>query len=104
MSEEVRKEVKADIEFTLSTPIIAYGEEISVLKIRKPTGADLVSVGNPVEFSPFTSPPTVKHDYQKMTEMVARLANVPSSSLQKLDPTDLVSLAWAVTPFFIPAL
>ncbi|KWV43419.1 hypothetical protein AS156_25220 [Bradyrhizobium macuxiense] len=104
MSEEVKTEVKSDIEFALRTPILAYGEEISVLKIRKPMGADLVAVGNPVKFSPFTSPPTVEHDYPKIVEMAARLANVPSSSLTKLDPEDLITLAWTITPFFVPAL
>jgi hypothetical protein len=90
------------IVFTLSKPIIAYGDEVKVLRLRKPTGADLLRVGNPVKFSPFTSPPTVEHDYAKVIAMAARLANVPSSSLEKLEPEELTSLAWELSPFFIP--
>ncbi|KWV59340.1 hypothetical protein AS156_31470 [Bradyrhizobium macuxiense] len=104
MSEDTKTEVRSDIEFPLRTSITAYGEEVRVLKIRKPMGADLVAIGNPVKFSPFTSPPTVEHDFTKIVEMVARLANVPSSSLTKLDPEDLITLAWTITPFFVPAL
>lgn len=107
MAEEVKEEVKSsssEIEFPLKTPINAYGEDVSVLKLRKPTGADLIAVGNPVKFSPFTKPPTVEHDYPRIVEMAARLANVPSSSIAKLDPDELIMLAWAISPFFIPAL
>lgn len=92
------------IEFPLRKPLKAYGEEVSVLKIRKPTGADLLRVGNPVKFYPFAKPPLVEHDMPRMIEMVARLSNVPSSSLEQLDPDELTTLAWHVSPFFIPAL
>lgn len=94
----------AAITFTLGKPITAYNEEVKVLNIRKPTGADLIAVGNPVKFSPFAKPPSVEHDFPRLIEMVARLSNVPSSSLQKMEPEEMISLAWAVSPFFIPTL
>lgn len=97
-------ETSAVMEFPLTKPINAYGEMISVLKIRKPTGADLIRVGNPVKFYPFAKPPLVEHDMPRMIEMIARLANVPSSSLEQMDPNELTSLAWQVSGFFIPAL
>ena len=93
-----------EIEFKLRTPIVAYGDEISVLKLRKPTGTDLLRVGNPVKFSPFTTPPSVEHDFQRVIEMVARLSGVPSSSIEKMDPQELTALAWEISPFFIPTL
>jgi hypothetical protein len=108
MSKRVEKpepepeEVVTDIEFPLSKPIVAYGEEVTVLKMRKPTGADLIKVGSPVKFSPFTDPPTVEHDYPKVIAMVARMSSVPSSSLERLSPEELVALAWTISPFFIP--
>ena len=89
-------------EYTLTKPIKAYNEEIKVIKVRKPTGADLVRIGNPVLFSPFTNPPRVEHDMGRVVAMVARLSNVPSSSLEMCDPVDLTGLAWAISPFFIP--
>ena len=88
--------------FVLQKPIRAYDEMVSVLKLRKPTGADLIRVGNPVIFSPFADPPRIEHDMSKVVAMVARLANVPSSSLEALDPQELTSLAWAISPFFVP--
>lgn len=108
MSKRVEKaaadEAAAEIllEFPLERPINAYGEEIKVLKLRKPTGADLVRIGNPVKFNPYVEPPQVEHDYTRVLAMVARLANVPSSSLERLDPEELTSLAWAISPFFLP--
>lgn len=90
------------LEFNLSKPIRAFKDEISVLKLRRPTGMDVVAVGNPVIYTPFCDPPRVEHDYPKVIAMAARLSGVPSSSLQKLEPQDLVELAWAISPFFMP--
>ncbi|MGY3278125.1 phage tail assembly protein [Bradyrhizobium sp. S3.7.6] len=100
-ADEEKEEIA--VEFALTKPINAYGEEVKVLKLRKPMGADLLRVGNPVKFSPYTDPPQVDHDYGKVLAMVARLANVPSSSLERLDTDDLSALAWTITPFFIPS-
>lgn len=106
MAENKKAESPSDIiiEFKLKKPILSYGEQVSVLKIRKPTGADLVRVGNPVKFNPYVSPPSVEHDFTKLVAMVARLANVPSSSLEALDPEELTALAWELTNFFLPAM
>jgi hypothetical protein len=93
----------AEIEFPLSKPIIAYGDEVTVLKLRKPTGVDLIRIGNPVTFYPHLEPPKIEHDMERVVAMVARLAGVPSSSLERLEPDELVGLAWAISPFFIPA-
>lgn len=87
---------------TLSAPIKAYTETVSVLKMRKPTGADLLRVGNPVDFDPISEPPKISHNMQRVQMMVARLANIPSGSLERMTPRDLVACAWAITPFFLP--
>lgn len=89
--------------FPLRKPINAYGEEITVLELRRPTGADLVRVGNPVKFTPHAEPPIIEHDYVRVAAMVARLANVPSSSIERLEPDELTALAWGISPFFLPA-
>lgn len=90
------------LEFKLRKPIQAYGEEISVLKLRRPTGADVLKVGNPVKFYPHTDPVQVEHDYPKVVAMVALLARVPSSSLTALTPSELADIAWDISPFFLP--
>jgi hypothetical protein len=91
------------IEYQLTEPINAYGEEVKVLKMRKPTGLDLIRIGNPVTFYPMIDPPRIEHDMPKMVQMIARLSGVPSSSIERIDPRDLIGIAWLVSPFFIPA-
>jgi hypothetical protein len=97
------EEKRADIEYTLSEPIPAYGEQVSVIKMRKPTGGDLIRIGNPVIFYPHIEPPKVEHDMPKMVAMIARLSGVPTSSLDRLTTGDLLGIAWTLSPFFIPA-
>jgi hypothetical protein len=90
------------IEYPLAEAITAYGEQVKVLKLRKPNGIDLIQVGNPVTFYPYADPVRVEHDMPRVMAMLARLSNVPSSSIERIEPTDLVGLAWAISPFFIP--
>jgi hypothetical protein len=89
-------------EFTLSKPIKAYGEDISVLKLRRIIGKDLTQLGNPVIFTPHTEPPRIDFDFDKLVAMIARLAAVPSASLEEADPQDLIELGWTLVPFLIP--
>lgn len=105
MDEQTKKAEEAELlgEFTLSAPIKAYGEEVKVLKLRQITAADLLQVGNPVIFTPHADPPRVDFDYPKLLRLVARLSQVPSSSLEKIEPQDMVELGWVIAPFLIPA-
>jgi Phage tail assembly chaperone proteins, E, or 41 or 14 len=100
--EAAEKPAEEFVEVTLSKPINSFGEQVSVLKLRKPTGADLIRIGNPVIFDPITDPPRITHDMPRMVQMLMRLSGVPTSSFDQLDPRDLVSCAWAVTNFFLP--
>ena len=94
---------KDHIYVRLTKPIQAYTETLSVIKMRMPTGADLLRVGNPVDFDPVSDPPKISHNMQRVQAMVARLANIPSGSIEKMAPQDLVACSWAITPFFLPA-
>lgn len=92
--------------YPLKTPIKSYGEDVKIIRMRRPTPRDLVTVGNPVIFYPHAEPVRIEHDYDKVVAMVARLSTdpvIPSSSLADLDLNDLVGLAWAISPFFTPA-
>ena len=91
-------------DFNLSSPINSFGEMVSVLKWRRPNGADLIKVGNPIVFYPYLEPVKVEHDFVKVVQMMARLTGTPTSSLEKLDPEDIASFAWTITPFFIPKM
>lgn len=106
MSDQAKKPEQADVllgEFPLSKPINAYGDDIKILKLRRPTAIDLIQVGNPVIFTPGT-PPRIEHDFVKLIALLARMTQVPSSSLEKLDPQDLVDIAWTVSPFLAPGM
>lgn len=105
---EEKQEQPADkglLVWPLSKPIKSYGEELTVIKMRKPNGNDLLIVGNPVHWYPHVDPPRVEHDLTKVVTMVARLSEpkIPTTSLAELDPLDIIGLAWAISPFFIPA-
>ena len=108
MTEEKKEDatkVPDFVTYPLKTPIMAYGEKIAVIKMRRPLGADLMTVGNPVIFFPYADPLRIEHDYSRVVAMVARLSDpaIPSSSLAELDPNDLTGIAWAISPFFTPA-
>ena len=86
----------------LTTAIPVFDDTVKAISFRKPTGADIISLGNPVEFDAFSDPPKVTHDWSRMSAMMARLSGAPASSFRHMDPNDLVTCAWALSPFFIP--
>ncbi|MGH6739381.1 MAG: phage tail assembly protein [Bradyrhizobium sp.] len=90
-------------EFPLSRPIKAYDEEVDVLKVRRPTAIDLIQIGNPVLYTP-GSPPRIELDFVKLIAFLARLSQVPSSSLERLDPQDLIEIGWSLAPFLVPGM
>lgn len=90
------------IVITLAKPIPVFKDKVAEIKFRKPTGGDIIRIGNPVQFDPISNPPRISHDAGKMTAMMARLSGFPSSSFDFMEPQDWVSCAWALTPFFMP--
>ena len=96
---------KPMITYVFEKAIKAYGEDITVIKMRRPVPRDIVEIGNPVIFYPHAEPVRVEHDYVKVVQMAARLSDpsIPSTSLLEMQLNDLVGLAWAMSPFFTPA-
>lgn len=82
--------------------IEAHGEKVKELVLREPTGADVIAVGNPVQFDPISDPPRVLIDDARMAAMISRLSSVPPGAVAKLKPKDLISLGWHLTSFFMP--
>lgn len=105
---EVTPPSDGKMRFPLSKPIKVRGDahnptrEISVVPVRKPTAGDILAAGNPVIFDPGSNPPRITHDSQKMGEMLFRLTGLIPAELERMEPDDLVSLFWFITPFFIP--
>ncbi|HGW6102662.1 TPA: phage tail assembly protein [Citrobacter werkmanii] len=85
------------ITVTLSKPIQAHGDEISVLELEVPSFEQMQKLGTPVKLD-------AAGDYTVNTAVALRyvpeLAKVPPSSLKELGPYDLDSLCWAVWRFF----
>jgi len=98
---EKKDEVERPIEYVLTHSIQAYGEEVKVIRMRKPNGGDLIRAGNPLIFYPHCEPVKFEHDYAKLAVMIARLSDVPSSSLSNLSSEDMAGLAWTLSPFFM---
>lgn len=88
----------------LSVPIEAHGESITELRLRKPTANDVIQVGNPITLDISIDPPRATPDDRKMAQMIARLADVPPSSIGMMDPNDFTGAIIRVLPLFVPRL
>lgn len=92
----------------LTTEIPVYNERTRTIErmkkitFRKPTALDIIELGNPVAYDPISEPPKIDHKPTIMIQMMTRLSGVPLASLAKMEPRDLVSCFWALTPFFMP--
>jgi hypothetical protein len=87
----------------LRKPVTSFGEQLTELRFREPTGADITASGVPVILDMASDPPRVLHDASKMSDMMARLSGVSPQTIGALGPQDWVSCAWLLTPFFVPA-
>jgi hypothetical protein len=87
----------ADKTVKLRAPIKAQGQELQELTFREPTGVDLAAIGMPF---------TVGQDgglniaTAPMARMMARLANIPPSSIGQLSAPDWMAAAMEVLGFF----
>lgn len=71
----------------LKTPVMAFGEEINELKLRRPKGKDLRAI-------------TSTNPMGMMLELIAAIADVPPSTVDMIDAEDIMTLAQVVAPFF----
>ncbi len=113
MSEEKKPEEQAKVNDSepflglpiLRKPIQASGEELTQLKFREPTAADIEACGNPIIMDVIGhETPKIVFDTKVMTSMMARLAAVPPSSIRQLHSKDWNSAAWVLANFFVPDL
>ncbi len=85
----------------LSHEVKAHGETLSALTLREPRGADLVAAGLP--FSLREEPGraiTPVIDPRSCRDLIARLADVPPSTVDALSVADFMAAAAAVMGFF----
>lgn len=84
---------------TFARPVQSFGEEISAIVLREPTGAEMRRIG-----LPFCTLPNgaIDPDMDRVAKYAAILATPPLSppAIDKLSGADFVRLAVAVLPFF----
>jgi hypothetical protein len=87
---------------TLSTPVMAHGEDIDCLVLRQPTTADLIDLGQPMRLLPGNGveDPAVEVRMNVVANYVARLAAIPLSSVKALALGDFGRATQAVLGFF----
>jgi|SRR6516164_6339227 hypothetical protein len=108
MADETEKKVNgatSPLVVALRKGVIANGDEVTSLSFREPTGADIEICGNPVNIDLLSSDtPKITFDSKAMTQMLARLAMVPPSTIRAMHPKDWNTAAWSVAGFFMPEL
>ena len=85
--------------FPLTKKITAYNEELSELKLREPTGADIINYGI---FVSFDSDNKIEFDTKIGGDQIANLAGIPKSSVCQMAPKDIIAIFWILAPFFLP--
>lgn len=100
-------EVKAptrpkEITIDLDTPVQAYGDMVKKLTFRRPTGGDIMQLGDGYPINIDWQTGRVTPNPKVMGEMMAILANVPPSAIRSMDANDWSTCAHALMGFFPP--
>ncbi|MDA8498779.1 phage tail assembly protein [Citrobacter sp. Igbk 17] len=85
-------------EIKLSKSVRAHGDELYVLELREPTGKDVRELGFPYTASGDAG---VKMDAGVIAKYISRLAGVPPSSVDEMQPSDLNTISWEIVGFFL---
>jgi Phage tail assembly chaperone proteins, E, or 41 or 14 len=80
------------------------GEPVMEITFREPTAGDIERVGNPVLVGMYENTPKIHFDTTIMTQMMARLAACPPSTIRSMHPKDWNNGAWLLADFFMPDL
>src|SRR5262245_965202 len=99
---EAAPERTREVLIDLTTPVQAHGEQIKQLKFRRPTGADIMAMGEGYPFVINWSTGQVTPNPRVMGDMMSLLANVPPSTIKSLDAEDWSTCAHALMGFFPP--
>ncbi len=81
---------------TLSRPLEAHGETISRLSLREPNGGDIKVCGYPLQIADGAAVPLAG----AICKYIARLGNIPPSTVDKLTPADFNACLAAIVDFF----
>ena len=89
------------ITLKLSSPIKAYGESVSEITLREPTGKDLRACGVPVTTKQEVDGSTsIRLEAEFGALLISRLANIPASSVDHMTAADFMAALGAAVSFF----
>src|SRR5262245_41091308 len=91
-----------EVVIKLQTPVQAHGEMISELKFRRPTGGDIMGLGEGYPISINWQTGQITPNPPVMGQMMSTLAAVPPSTIKALDAEDWSTCAHALMGFFPP--
>jgi hypothetical protein len=91
-----------EITIDLTVPVQAFGATIKKLTFRRPTGADVMGLGDsfPIHINWQTG--EVRPNPPAMGAIMSTLAQVPVSTIQSMDAEDFSTCAHALMGFFLP--
>lgn len=84
------REITWPLEFPLSKAVEAHGEQVQVLVLREPTGADVLKFGLLEGF-----------DAAQFAPLVVKLASVPLSTVEAIPAKDVLRLGTVLSRFFV---
>jgi hypothetical protein len=91
-----------EIVIDLTTPVQAHGETLKQMKFRRPTGGDIMAMGDGYPININWETGAVTPNPPVMGQMMSVLAAVPPSTIKALDAEDWSTCAHALMGFFPP--
>jgi hypothetical protein len=93
-----------EITISLSVPVQAHGEMVSKLTFRRPTGGDIMALGDAYPIHIDWTTGQIRPNPPAMGDMMSTLAQVPPSTIKALDAEDWSTCAHALMGFFPPGV
>jgi len=92
------KEIKID----LVSPVQAHGEMLKSITFRRPTGKDIMAIGDDYPIHIDWNTGVVRPNPPAMGQIMSLLAAVPPSTIASMDAEDWSTCAHALMGFFPP--
>ena len=96
------RERRKEVVIELQMPVQANGEMVKKLVFRRPTGGDIMSMGDGYPINIDWTTGKVTPNPPVMGQMMSVLAAVPPSTIKALDAEDWATCAHALMGFFPP--
>ena len=93
------QQIMGAFEHELSSPIKAYGEELTKVTLRRPTAKECRTIGRMPYGLDERSMPVP--DLAMVSKYLVVCLNIPESSVDQLQLNDLNQLTWALLGFFL---